>query len=180
MIYEEGRSESLLRKFYHLFLLTRRRHQVPPQPIVWFRNLISCLGDRLKIRVVSKRDGPPVASILTLIHNRTVVYKYGCSDERFHKCGGMPYLFWQAIQDAKNNGAEEFDFGRSDLDNPGLISFKDNWGATRSQLSYYRYPAPLREAGTMYLPIRAVKKIMSVLPDCCLTTAGRLLYRHMG
>ena len=43
--YEAGRSESILAKFYHLLLLTRRRHQLPPQPVAWFRNLVDCLRD---------------------------------------------------------------------------------------------------------------------------------------
>src|SRR4029077_9599051 len=41
--YEEGLSESLLANFYHFLLLPRRRHQLPPQPLAWFRNLAHCL-----------------------------------------------------------------------------------------------------------------------------------------
>jgi len=179
LVYEEGRSASLLDKFYSLLLLTRRRHQLPPQPIIWFQNLISCLGDRLTIGVVSKR-GRPIASILTLAHKKTVVYKYGCSDARFHNLGGMPYVFWRAIQNVKASGAEKFDFGRSDLDNPGLIAFKDNWGGMRTELTYYRYPGRIAEAGTEHIAINAAKKVSSLLPDSCLIAAGRLLYRHIG
>src|SRR5262245_55904961 len=42
--YEEGRSEALLGKLYHLLELTRQRHLLPVQPLAWFRNLIDCLG----------------------------------------------------------------------------------------------------------------------------------------
>ena len=84
--YEEGRSEELLSKFYRLLLLTRRRHQLPPQPLVWFRNLIDCLGPRLKIRVASK-DDTPIASIITLSFKGVVTYKYGCSDASFNPLG---------------------------------------------------------------------------------------------
>ena len=79
LTYEEGQSDSLLAKFYQLLLFTRRRHGLPPQPVAWFRNLITCLGDKVKIRVASK-DGCPVASMLTLRHKQVLVYKYGCSD----------------------------------------------------------------------------------------------------
>ncbi len=179
LVYEEGRSASILRKFYYLMLRTRRRHQLPPQPITWFQNLISSLGDRLTIRVVSK-DEQPIASIVTLAHKSTVVYKYGGSDERFHNQGGMPYLFWRAIEEAKSKGAKSFDFGRSALDNPGLIAFKDNWGATRTKLTYYRYPAETSEPGDHGTATRAAKKVFSFLPDRCLSAAGRLMYRHIG
>ena len=45
LVYEEGRSGALLDMFYDLLLMTRRRHQIPPQPRRWFENLISCFGD---------------------------------------------------------------------------------------------------------------------------------------
>jgi hypothetical protein len=82
--YEESTSEDVLQKFYRLLLLTRRRHHIPPQPLVWFRNLIACLGDRLKIRIASLKTGTPVAGILTLSYKKTVTYKYGCSDPQFN------------------------------------------------------------------------------------------------
>ncbi|MEO7145078.1 MAG: GNAT family N-acetyltransferase, partial [Bryobacteraceae bacterium] len=122
---EKGRSEPLLRNLYSLLLLTRRRHQLPPQPMSWFRDLVDCFGENLVIWVAFK-DTVPVASILTLSHNKRMVYKYGCSDDRFHNLGAMPLLFWHAIQEGKSIGAEEFDLGRSDLDNAGLSAFKDH------------------------------------------------------
>jgi lipid II:glycine glycyltransferase (peptidoglycan interpeptide bridge formation enzyme) len=109
--YERGTSESLLRQFYDLMVLTRRRHTLPPQPIAWFRNLVTCLGDRLTIRVASL-DGRPVASVLTLSHGRTLVYKYGCSDAAFHHLGSMPFVLWKVIEEAKAIGMDELDLGR--------------------------------------------------------------------
>jgi hypothetical protein len=60
-------------------VMTRRRHFLPPHPIEWFRGLIAAFGKDLKIRMASK-DGVAVASILTLSHKKSMVYKYGCSD----------------------------------------------------------------------------------------------------
>ena len=181
--YEAGRSESLLAKFYHLLLLTRRRHQLPPQPLAWFRNLADCLGDRLAIRLVSK-DGQPIASILTLSFKNSLVYKYGCSDAQFHNLGGMPLLFWRAIQEGKELGAEEFDLGRSDRDNPGLVAFKDHLGAARSKLGYFRASrngsrSPTA-AGLADWRLRLAKGVFARMPNSLLKIAGKLLYRHMG
>ena len=178
--YEDGNSEALLRKFYGLMLLTRRRHQLPPQPIQWFRNLITCLGVRLTIRVASIR-GRSIAGMLTLSHGQTVVYKYGCSDAEFHHLGSMPFLFWKVIQEAKALQMKELDLGRSDSDNPGLITFKGRWGATASTLTYVRSSA--RPAGTKqerYGVHHLARRAFTLMPDRVLTTAGRLLYRHIG
>jgi lipid II:glycine glycyltransferase (peptidoglycan interpeptide bridge formation enzyme) len=177
LTYEEGRDEGILEKFYQLLLQTRRRQQLPPHPRSWFRHLADCLGEKMKIRVASK-DGRPIASILTLSFQDVLVYKYGCSDERFHNLGGMHLLFWNAIQEAKNTGAREFDLGRSDPDNPGLITFKERWGARGSQLTYLRYPPhPVR---TTSWKLRAAKTIFSHIPDTFLIAAGKILYRHVG
>jgi lipid II:glycine glycyltransferase (peptidoglycan interpeptide bridge formation enzyme) len=179
LCYEEGCSEALLNKFYHLLLLTRRRHKLPPQPIEWFQNLIIFLPGQLTIRVASYRQRP-IASILTLSHGDTLVYKYSCSDARYHNLGGNPFLLWRAVQEAKERGMQVFDFGRSNTTDRGLIRFKDNWGSRRSMLVYGRICAQHRhEMGREYL-IHFAKRIFVHLPDGPLTAAGRLLYRHIA
>jgi hypothetical protein len=176
---QAGRSDLLLRLFYRLLLLTRRRHQLPPQPLAWFRNLIDCFKEELVIRVAFKGKDP-IASILTLSHKNTVVYKYGVSDSRRHNLGGMPFLIWAVIQQGKAAGLQEFDLGRSELDNSGLIAFKDNWGATRSQLTYYRYPQEHLKVSSQDWRLVVARKAFSTLPDFCLRAAGSILYKHVG
>jgi hypothetical protein len=179
LVYEDGRSGLLLTKFYHLLLMTRRRHGLPAQPAHWFENLIACLGEKVKIRVASK-DGQPIASIFTIRYKRGLVYKYGCSDHRFNKLGGTQLLFWRAIQEAKESRLREFDLGRSDCDNPGLITFKDRWGATRTELVYLRYPARYSHSVSETGQALISKYVWSHAPSCMLAAAGRAFYRHMG
>jgi Acetyltransferase (GNAT) domain len=176
---EKGRSEALLEKFYRLMLKTRRRHRLPPQPISWFRNLITCLDDRLSIRVASK-NGEALAGILTLSHRRTLVYKYGCSDARFHHWGSVPFLLWNAIQEAKETGFEEFDLGRSDIGNSGLIRFKDRWGGKAALLQYVKLSNQPPERTGENRRMQVAKRFFAHLPDGLLSAAGKLLYRHIG
>ena len=176
--YEDGTSEAALKKFYGLLIMTRRRQFLPPQPLSWFRALITTFGDRLKIRVASK-DTVPIASILTITHKKSIVYKYGCSDARFHKLGGMALLFWKTIEEAKNRGLEEFEMGRSDSENLGLISFKEHWGALGTPLSYWMYAR--RFVQTPYSWRRdAVRQVVRFAPDPVLRALGKLLYGHIG
>ena len=180
LVSEEGNSEGLLKKFYRLQILTRRRHQIPPQPIAWFRNLVGLLGESVNIRVVSKAD-IPIASMLTLSYNGTVIYKYGCSDATYNNLGGTPLLFWQTILDSKQRGAHTFDMGRSDLDNPGLIAFKSHWGTVDLPLTYWRCPQDEEEAAAAPSGARkAGSYIISRLPDPLLVLLGRTLYKHVG
>jgi lipid II:glycine glycyltransferase (peptidoglycan interpeptide bridge formation enzyme) len=144
----------------------------------WFRSLIANLGDILKIRVAFK-DGKPVASILTLSYKKSVVYKYGCSDATANNMGGTPFLFWKTVQEAKAEGREELDLGRSEVDNPGLIAFKEHLGAQSSMLVYWRYPKPAARRHSGW-KTRVARQLVSAVPDSSLVAAGKLLYRHIG
>ena len=182
LVYESGRSEELLRKFRHLLLITRRRHKLPPQPAAWFQNIVDCLGSMATIHLVSK-NSIPVASIVTLLHKKTLVYKYGCSDGQFNNLGGTPYLFWQAIQQAKADGIEQFDLGRSDSEDEGLIAFKEHLGAISTELAYYRNPG-VQELKESWKPARLARSWaregLVRLPDSVLAGVGQVLYRHIG
>lgn len=177
--YEKGCSEGLLNDFYGLLLITRRRHQLLPQPHAWFRNLVACMSPNVEIRL-ARKDGIPIAAILTLYHRRTVVYKYGCSDEGFHHLAGMPFLFWRLIEESKTAGAEQLDLGRTDLDNEGLVEFKDRFGTTRRRITYLRYPETARKKGLVESYLPPTRRLFSVLPDALSSRIGQLLYRHIG
>jgi hypothetical protein len=178
LIYAEGRTEKLIREFYKLLIATHRRHGLPPQPLSWYRNLVQCLGNGIQIRVAYKNDCA-VASIITLTYKRTMFYKYGCSDARYHKLGGMLLLLWRAVQDAKASGLCALDMGRSDCDNAGLIRFKEHWGAERSTLSYWGNPARGRLNQNSW-HVTAARKVITVLPNAVLPFVGRLTYKHLG
>ena len=176
--YEEGTSETLLQHFYKLMITTRRRQGLPPQPLSWFHSLVTSMGRNAQIRVALK-GGTPVASILTLTTKRSLVYKYGCSERSFSNLGGTPLLFWNAIRQAKANGLEELDMGRSSIANAGLITFKEHWGAKRSAVNYWRYPVKSASSNPERL-IKYAKKLILVAPDQALVMLGNLLYRHVG
>jgi CelD/BcsL family acetyltransferase involved in cellulose biosynthesis len=114
-----------------------------------------------------------------------LTYKYGCSDTRYNNLGGMQLLFWRSICEAKEQGLQVFDLGRSDSDEAGLITFKDRWGAKRSTLTYCRYFVP-GHADTSFgransgWKFRAAKRVFAHMPDAVLSAAGKVLYKHIG
>ena len=179
LTYECGTSERLLGSFYRLLRLTRRRHRLPPQPLAWFRNLVTNLGDRVSIHVASN-NAHAVASMLTLSFKTTTYYKYGASDAAHHRLGGMPFLFWRVIRDARQRGATTLDLGRSDVDQPGLIAFKSHLGATPSTLTYYCHPKPAATAPSSGWMTRAARTAFAYLPDTALDLAGSLIYKRLG
>jgi hypothetical protein len=174
-----GRSDDLLKGFYKLFIATRSRHSLPPIPYTWFRNLVSFQGEALKIHIACQ-DETPVAGILTLRFRNTVYYKYGCSDAQFNRLGAIPWLLWKAIAAAKLGGAVQFDLGRTEVGNLGLLTFKNHWVPQPQQLQYWKFPhssAPISENGWK---LRLAKRIFSCMPERLLTVTGNLIYRHIG
>ena len=164
-------------------ILTRRRHGLPPQPLRWFRNLAACFGKQLTVRVARAGDRPIAQNSATLQHRKTMVYKYGCSDERYHNLGGMPRLFWHAIEDAKSQELQELDLGRSDEHQEGLVRFKDRLGAARTTIQYWQFSTrPLQAAGAMSRMLKSplVQNVIAHLPAPLFRLAGEVLYRHVG
>ena len=176
---ETGASEALLAEFYGMHVITRRRQSAPPHPLKWFRNILHCFGKDAKLRVARKGQ-KPVAAVLTLEKGTTLVYKYGCSDANFHNLGSMPFVLWNMICDGRSRGMLELDLGRSELDNPGLIAFKDKWGAMRQQLAYLRYPMGRKSLRSEKVPAQLAKLLFSRCPNWILIAAGNLLYPHAG
>ena len=177
--YDVGVDESLIDRLYRLLQLTRARHRLPPQPIEWFHNLVAGMGTNLCIRIASKA-GEPVAGILTLRHGAVLMYKYGASDTDYAPLGGMAMLLWESIKEAKQAGCEWLDLGRSDLDNPGLIAFKERWGAERAVVTTWQTPPVRTSSRRERLIVQWAKGLFIRLPSPVQTFAGRLLYRHVG
>lgn len=178
LIFREGVSAELLNQFYRLFVITRKRHGVPPPPFKWFQNLRDCLGTQMTVGLVSNGDRA-IAAVITLRFEDKVIYKYGGSDAQYHATGAVPLLFWRTIQRAKATGARQFDLGRTDHTDRGLIRFKDHFGAKLSTISYFRYPAGQRTVGDISTTPLA-RKLVRLLPEPTFRLMGAWLYQHMG
>ena len=175
-----GASEDLLKNFYRLLVITRRRHRLPPPPYAWFQNLIRQMGEALEIRLAYQKESP-IAAILTLRFRDVVYYKYGCSDVRFNQFGAMPWLLWNAISAAKSGGATEFDFGRTDANDAGLLAFKNHWVPHPKRLVYWKFQKSAEAPpSTEGWKSKLAGLAFSNMPVGILEFAGKMLYRHFG
>lgn len=179
LCYEEGRSESLVDRFYFLFSRTRQRHGLPPPPRKWFSNLISAVQDQAVVRLASK-GGEPVGATIMLRFKHVLVCKYCCGDPEHFKHGTMQLLLWRAIEDAKAKDLFELDFGRSDKEDTGLIEYKERWGAKRSRTGYFRFSPSHTPPPRWSAPLQNPSPIVSYIPTNVLQLTGRVLYRHFG
>jgi CelD/BcsL family acetyltransferase involved in cellulose biosynthesis len=168
-----------MREFIRLNALTRRKHGVPPQPDEFFWNLQrGILKTGLGFIGTASHGGRIVAASVFLHWRETLFHKYGASDERKLDCRPNHAILWDAIRWGCEQGYTRFDFGRTELDNPGLIQFKAGWGGEERDLWYVQIGGESKsDSGG---GIQALKPLVTRLPIPLLKFIGRKLYGHIG
>jgi CelD/BcsL family acetyltransferase involved in cellulose biosynthesis len=176
---ERDTSEAALAEFYRLHLRTRRRQGVPIQP----KRFVLGLGELFRrglgfVMLVRDRERV-IAAAVFLTCNGVMTYKYGASDERHLGARPNNLLFMEAIAWGCSTGHHTLDFGRTDLDNPGLAAFKRGWGAEERPLSYTTTAERAAFAGAG-LPARLLRGAIRRGPQGVSRVTGELLYKHLG
>jgi CelD/BcsL family acetyltransferase involved in cellulose biosynthesis len=178
VIRESDSWADLVRTFYDLHVQTRRRQGVPVQPrrffeLLWQRLIAPGHGFVL----VAEHERTPIAAAVFLSWNGTVIYKFGASDETKLSLRPNHLVMWHAIRRACESGARTFDFGRSDLGNSGLRSFKSAWGAIEWPLVYSQFGGNSTYAGDGRAA-RALAPVIKRSPPWVCRGLGELLYKY--
>lgn len=177
---EQGCSETFLRAYYHLHLLTRKRQGMPSQPWKFFRLLGNRLLERdLGFVLLAWHGETCVAGALFLKWQNTLMYKYGASDLDQSQLRANNLVMWSAIRWGCENGWSVFDLGRSDNANESLRKFKSGWGAQETPLVYTQITRqPKKENPSMLRSL--VQRAIRVSPVWVSQLTGQLLYRYFG
>ena len=176
---EIGGSPELFAAFTALHAVTRKRLGVPMQPARFLSALGRAIADHdLGFVAVARHEDRAVAAGVFLETNGVVLYKFGASDARAWNLRPNNLLVWEAIRHGIEHGASVFDFGRSDVGQDGLSSFKRNFGATESPLVYTSIGTPPKERPLH--PGRASRLIIQRSPTIVARAAGRALYRYVA
>jgi CelD/BcsL family acetyltransferase involved in cellulose biosynthesis len=169
-----------LDSFYRLHLRSRRRQGVPVQPRRFFRLLWKYVIDPgLGTLLIAEASDEPIAADIFLSWNGMSIGKFSASDERAWRLRANNLVIWHSIKAACEQGSRRFDFGRSDVGNEGLRSFKLSWGAVEEPLVYGTLgatPEPAPEKNGM-----ADHLLASVIrhgPPVLCRAAGEVLYRY--
>lgn len=169
-----------LDEFYRLHLITRRRQGMPTQPKRFIRRFSGLFEQGLGFVLLAKSEGRTVAASVFLTFNQTLTYKYGASDPS--RLNGRPNnaLFMEAIRWGCENGYRSFDLGRTDLDNQGLRSFKNGWGADERLLTYTHLSLSTEASSSSPGIPKIAKAVISRTPPLTSRIVGAALYRHFG
>jgi CelD/BcsL family acetyltransferase involved in cellulose biosynthesis len=174
-----GDSYEHLKEFYNMHLLTRRRQGVPVQPWKFFRGLGRLFEQGLGFLLLAYVEQRCVAGAVFLHWQKTLTYKYGASLPDDLQARPNNLIMWTAIQWGCDNGFDVMDFGKTDLANTGLRTFKSRWGARELPLSYTYLAPHKKRIGDGKLKI-LLSEIIQRSPPQVGRVLGELLYKHFG
>lgn len=166
--------------FYDLLCRTRKKHGLPPQPFVFFRNIYRhILSQNRGMVILARHQGRAVAGAVYFNLGGHAIYKYGASDETFQHLRGNNLVMWEAIKWHAHKGFKHLHLGRTSLGNEGLRRFKLGWGAREERVEYVKYDL----AGNRFLTDNDESagwhnKVFNAAPIWMSKLAGAVLYRH--
>jgi CelD/BcsL family acetyltransferase involved in cellulose biosynthesis len=179
MVIERSTDRAALDDFYRLHVRTRRHQGVPTQPRSFIRRFERLFADGLGFVITARFEERPIAACVFLTFNGTVTYKYGASDRKHLSKRPNNVLLFEGIRWGCENGMARFDFGRTDLDNEGLRSFKRGFGTDERMLSYTRLSDRPRSS---HAGARAAAPSLSFVirrsPPMVGRLVGALFYKH--
>lgn len=170
-------------KFYRLNCLTRRKHGLPPQPFSFFKNIFKDIIAKKKGYVVlANIDDNVVAGAVFLTFKNKVIYKYGASDPKYLNSRANNQVMWHSLKMSVDGCMKDFNFGRTEPDNAGLIQFKNGWNTIQSNIFYYKYNMKTKEYLTQHAGYSTnfLNKSLQHFPLSVLKGMGKLLYKHIG
>ena len=168
---------SLTETFYGLHVETRRRLGVPVQPKRFFRLLWRELLERdLGFVLVAYHGEPGCVRRLSLVQ-RLAGLQVRSLGARGAQVRPNNLLFWHVIRWAAEEGYSALDFGRTDLDQQGLRSFKSGWGAVEEPL-VYSYLADQAPTTPVHRSSAFVAPLIRRSPEWVTRALGELLYRY--
>jgi len=179
---KEAETEVEVRSFYRLYTITRKRLGLPPQPLRFFLFLWRELGPE-KIRfLLAHVDGRWVGAVMLLVFKARVSWEAVGLLNEARSSGIGNLLLWEAIKKAHLEGRKIFDFGRTRVDNQGLMAFKSRWGTQVMDLPQFYWWNGRRPKKDLSLApsMDHLRALCSRLPEPLFSALGALCYKHMG
>jgi hypothetical protein len=134
------------------------------------------------VQLVKYRD-QWIAGAVFLKFGRNSTYKFGASDLSFQHLRPNNLLMWDAIERLRQEGSHRLSFGRTALQDAGLLQFKRGWGTTESIVPYSRIglgKAVAVQTGYSRKAAEAGMDIARKLPIPMLRLLGSIVYKHVG
>ncbi|GAB6260624.1 FemAB family XrtA/PEP-CTERM system-associated protein [Photobacterium sp. R1] len=100
-----------------------------------FQKLKQTFGKSCETLVVRDTNGKPVSGVLSFYYKNQVLPYYGGGTQAARDLKSNDFMYYQLMVQARQRGAEMFDFGRSKIDS-GAYHYKKHWGMEEQPLHY--------------------------------------------
>jgi FemAB-related protein (PEP-CTERM system-associated) len=140
---ETGRDQRDLDWHYAVYAESVRNLGTPVFPRALMASVIGTFGGDADILTVLS-DGRPVASVLSVYHNDTVMPYWGGGVWDARRLRANDVMYYALMNHARRRGCTHFDFGRSKTGS-GAYAFKKNWGFEPAPMAYAIHTADGQE-----------------------------------
>jgi FemAB-related protein (PEP-CTERM system-associated) len=134
LVVETGNGARDLDWHYRVYSESVRNLGTPVFPKALMAEVLRAFGEDADILTVLS-EGKPVASVLSLYHNGTVMPYWGGGVHQARALRANDIMYYALMNHARKRGCTRFDFGRSKVGS-GAYAFKKNWGFEPQPLSY--------------------------------------------
>lgn len=180
---QKSSSMESLRQYYFLHCLTRKRHKLPAQPFIFFKNIYDfILSNNLGCIFCASYKGKPIGAAIFFHFGNKVIFKFGASDMAHQNLRMNNLIMWEAIKWYYENGYKTMSFGRTEIEHEGLRRFKNGWGATEYIIKYFRYDL----INNAFLTAKPMNKyvvmnvVFSRMPIFISRLIAKMLYKHFA
>ena len=166
---------------YGVYSESVRNLGTPVFPRALFEAVLKAFGEDADILTVRK-DGRPVASVLSLYFRGTVYPYWGGGTQEARGLRANELMYFELMRHAARRGCTRFDFGRSKV-GTGAFAFKKNWGFEPEPLVYgirTAGGAPAREINPLSPKYRLQVAAWQKLPLWLANRLGPPIARGLG
>ncbi|MDH3679949.1 MAG: GNAT family N-acetyltransferase [Acidimicrobiia bacterium] len=162
--------------------LRKSKYRLLAQPFEFFAALHDGFGHDLLVITAEDHSGP-VASMVYLAWNGVWYYKFSASLPRGYRPNAAMII--EACRHGAERGLQLLDLGRSDRDQPGLVSFKQQFASEELPLTtlHWQPDGPADPAGNAAGELLgAVTELLTApdVPNEVTAAGGDLLYRYFA
>ena len=173
-----------VRAFYDLHRQTRKRkYRLLAQPLAFFENMWKSFAPSDGIAVgLATHDDEVIAASLYLMWRGVIYYKFGASNPERLSLRPNEMLAWESMRLGRERGCRRYDWGVSDLDQPGLVGYKRKFATEERRVTVLRHTPSDYANPNGADAARTLGELTRLLtaddvPDTVSEQAGDLLYR---
>jgi CelD/BcsL family acetyltransferase involved in cellulose biosynthesis len=169
--------------FYRLHERTRKRkYRLLPQPFAFFERIHEQFGEDC-VAVLASHEGEVIGGAVIVIWQDVAYYKFSASNMDRLTARPNESVAFTAMCHAVSRGCRAFDWGVSDLDQPGLVSYKRKFATSEEEVVILRSrtdvaSTPAAQQFGASLGVLTELLTREGVPDDVSREAGALLYRY--